>query len=294
MGSQPGVTPILSHRSLDCLWYDPFALLYRTATLAEKIDLGPKTFVLRLTGADFLLRATPGQFVMLRCSVWGADPLLPRAFSLLKVTEDFADILVKANGKASSLLEDVHPGTEFQLLGPLGNRFPVPDVDCEDWLVAGGVGLAPLLMQAKFSSEEFPETTSRLFYGGRTSTDLVLRSDIKKTGAKVTLVTEDGSEGEKGYVTDAVSKQLEEALRLGEKPRILACGPDPMLHAVSRLARRHSLTAFLSLEGEMACGIGACLVCAVPCKSKPFRYVCVDGPVFDLADMDDGYGRGST
>ena len=238
---------------------------------------------------------------MLRSSAWGTDPLLPRAFSLLQVDGDNADILVKANGKASSLLETVRPGTRFELLGPLGNSFPniAPEVD--DWWVAGGVGLAPLLMQAQKTQKLLSSTSStaltgrgRMFYGGRTKEDLVMLDDLKATGFEITLVTEDGSLGEKGYVTDALLTALKQ--KVGNSPRLLACGPDPMLHAVKKIVQQNKLSAFLSLEGEMACGIGACLVCAVACKSKPFQYACIDGPVFDcdeLADSIDQVGEAS-
>ena len=78
-----------------------------------------------------------------------------------------------------------------------------------------------------------------------------------------------------------------------DTPTLLACGPDPMLLAVARLAHAKQLPAYLSLEGEMACGIGACLACAVPCKSRPFRYTCKHGPVLPLEDLAGPYAQSS-
>ena len=255
---------------------------YFEATLVENRVIGPHTFVLRIGGCDSLRGALPGQFVMLR-GQWGSDPLLPRAFSLLAVGDDgVADVLIKGIGKATHLLEHARAGERLHLLGPLGSSFPAPSADRRDWLIAGGVGLAPLLMHATRARAAGLADRITLFYGGRTGADLVLPDEIAAAACALVPATEDGSRGYRGYVTGAVEQALAGA---PDKPTILACGPDPMLRAVARLAHAHALPAFLSLEGEMACGIGACLACAVPSKSKPFRYTCKDGPVLPLEDL---------
>jgi dihydroorotate dehydrogenase electron transfer subunit len=266
-------------------------------TLAQNRVLGPHTFVLRLTGCEALAGCLPGQFVMLRGD-WGTDPLLPRAFSLLAVDggAGTADILVKTAGKATARLEVALPGATFQLLGPLGTSFRPPSIDRPEWLVAGGVGLAPLLMHAARAAEVGAAAALTMFYGGRTAADLVLLDDIAATGCEIVLATEDGSRGRRGYVTDAVNEALT-ALRDGAPaqpatlPTLLACGPEGMLAAAARIAHAHDAPAYLSLEGEMACGIGACLACAVPCTSAPYRYTCVHGPVFDLSELAGPYAR---
>ncbi len=255
---------------------------YHSVTLRENVPLGGGSFVLVFDGCEFLDATLPGQFVMLRAEDWGTDPLLPRAFSLLSCGEGRIEILIKATGKASAILQRARVGASMQLLGPLGNSFPVPDSNRADWLVAGGVGLAPLLMHAQRASKLGLASRQTLFYGGRSATDLVLLEQIRATGVAVELATNDGSEGLHGMVTQAVERQLEAG---SEMPVLLACGPDPMLEAVAGLAHRKNLSAYLSLEGEMACGIGACLACAVPCHSKPFRYACVEGPVMELRDL---------
>jgi dihydroorotate dehydrogenase electron transfer subunit len=253
------------------------------ASVVENIVLGPRTFVLRLDGCEFLAGTLPGQFVMLRAEDWGTDPLLPRAFSLLAVRPGGqVDILVKASGKASGLLEHALPGARMAVLGPLGVAFPEPSPERRDWLVAGGVGLAPLMMQALRAREIGLARQLTLFYGGRSARDLVLTDELAGTGVELVLVTEDGSRGLRGLVTAAVEQA---PARHGAAPTIMACGPDPMLHAVAALCHRRGLPAHLSLEGEMACGIGACLACAVPCRSRPFSYTCVQGPVFPLAEL---------
>ena len=264
---------------------------YVLVPLAATIPLAPGTFVLRFAGCEFLNGTLPGQFVMLRGADWGTDPLLPRAFSLLDVRPEAGevDLLIKASGKASRLLERALPGARFSLLGPLGTSFPAPAADREDWLVAGGVGLAPLYMHARRAQAADLARRVTLFYGGRSASDLVMLDDIARTGCEVVLATDDGSRGMRGRVTEAVSRALAARPAGAALPSLMACGPDPMLVATARLARETSAPCWLSLEGEMACGIGICLACAVPCVGRPFRYTCVDGPVLPLAELAGDY-----
>lgn len=262
------------------------------ATLAENRPLAPHTFVLRFDGCEALAGTLPGQFIMLAAEAWDTDPLLPRAFSLLALLPGGqVDVLVKTTGKASALLERALPGAAFSLLGPLGKTFPEPAPGRRDWLIAGGVGLAPLLMQAALAGDRGIADRLTMFYGGRSSSDLVLLDDIAATGAALELATEDGSRGFHGYVTGALERALDAEPPGTEPPALMACGPDPMLEAVARVAHRRGLEAWLSLEGEMACGIGACLVCAVPCNTRPYRYTCVDGPVFPLSELGGPYAH---
>jgi dihydroorotate dehydrogenase electron transfer subunit len=263
------------------------AVRYFEAELLDNLSLAPHTFVLRLGGCESLAGTLPGQFVMLRAD-WGTDPLLPRAFSLLGVRAGgVVDILGKAVGKATRLLERALPGSRVHVLGPLGTAFPAPSRERADWLVAGGVGLAPLLMHAARARALGCADRVTMFYGGRRAHDLVLLDDIAATGCELVLATEDGGKGRRGYVTDAVRAALDGGA--AARPTVLACGPDPMLHATARLCHERALPAYLSLEGEMACGIGACLACAVPCVSRPFRYTCKDGPVLPLDELAGPY-----
>jgi dihydroorotate dehydrogenase electron transfer subunit len=260
-----------------------------TATLERNEVLAPHTFVLRLRGCEPLAGCRPGQFVMLR-GEWGRDPLLPRAFSVQSVRGGVAEILVKAIGRGTRLLETAKPGATFQLLGPLGTAFPPPSETRTDWLIAGGVGLAPLLFHAEHAAARGLASRIRMFYGGRRAADLVLLERMGALGIAIDLATEDGSRGAKGYVTGALVDALDAAAAAGAPPpTLLACGPDPMLVAVARLARPRKLETYLSLEGEMACGIGVCLGCAVPCATKPYRYTCKDGPVMSLDELRGPY-----
>jgi dihydroorotate dehydrogenase electron transfer subunit len=257
-----------------------------TATLLENERLADKTYVLHLAGCEPLADCKPGQFVMLR-GEWGRDPLLPRAFSVMSIGDDgVAEILVKTVGRGTALLEVALPGARFQVLGPLGTAFPEPSSERSDWLVAGGVGLAPLLFYLERAAAAARSQRIRVFYGGRSASDLVLVDRLAESGARLHLATDDGTRGAHGRVTALLEPVLAMA---AHRPTLMGCGPDPMLIALSRLARARGLPAYLSLEGEMACGIGVCLGCAVPCATRPYRYTCTDGPVMSLDELRGPY-----
>lgn len=262
---------------------------YFDARVIENRQLGGGYFVLRLGGCDSLGPSRPGQFVMVR-GEWGRDPLLPRAFSLLSVApEGRADILAKTVGPGTALLEQALPGTKLSLLGPLGTSFPEPAPATTDLLVAGGVGLPPLFMQAERAAKAGLAARCEMIYGGRTTRDLVLLGEMRALGLALHLATEDGSLGRRGRVTVTLEARIDHHRSADpHKPlRIMACGPNAMLWAVGRIARQHNIECYLSLEEQMACGIGVCLGCAIPARSRPFRYVCKDGPVFDARDVLD-------
>jgi dihydroorotate dehydrogenase electron transfer subunit len=258
---------------------------YFQAKIKENRILGGGYFVLQLSGCDSLTAAKPGQFVMIR-GAWGRDPLLPRAFSLLSAGPgDTAEILAKTVGRGTSLLERALPGADLDVLGPLGNNFPDPTPGTTDLLVAGGVGLPPLYMQAAQAASRGQIHGYEMIYGGRRATDLVLLREMEAMRLPLHLATENGEVGDQGLVTKTLQARLD--AHRGESVRILSCGPNAMLWAVARLARDRGVPCFLSLEEQMACGIGVCLGCAIPARSRPFRYVCSNGPVFDAADVLD-------
>jgi dihydroorotate dehydrogenase electron transfer subunit len=260
---------------------------YLNARVIENRSLGGGYFVLRLGGCEALAGSRPGQFVMLRGD-WGRDPLLPRPLSLLSVAhEGRADLLAKVVGKGTALMERSPPGSRVSVLGPLGNSFPVPSAELTDLLVAGGVGLPPLFMQAESAARLGVAAGCEMLYGGRTSRDLVLLSEMRGQGLALHLATEDGSLGRRGRVTDELEARIEHwrAAAPTRRLRIMACGPREMLWAVGRIAQSCDVECYLSLEEQMACGIGVCLGCAVAAQTRPYRYVCKDGPVFPAAEV---------
>jgi len=261
-----------------------------TATLVENRVLAPHVFVLRLAGCAALAHTQPGQFVMMRGD-WGRDPLLPRAFSLLSVLPGGeVTILVKAIGRGTELCERAAPGARFSILGPLGHAFPAPSPDRDDVLVAGGVGLAPILMQAEAAARAGLTDHLSIVYGARSAADLVLRAECERL-APTTYSTDDGSLGFSGRVSEALRAHLQQ--RRHGPPTLLVCGPNPMMTAVRAVARELGCPCYVSLEGEMACGYGVCLGCAVratpaapDAEARPFRYTCKDGPVFPAEHVE--------
>ena len=262
-------------------------MLYFDARVIENRALGNGYFVLRLGGCDSLAKSQPGQFIMLRGD-WGRDPLLPRPISLLSVApEGRADLLAKSIGRGTRLLETATHGTRVSILGPLGSSFPEPSADRYDLFVAGGVGLPPLFMQGEHASRRGLGDHCEMIYGGRTSRDIVLLSEMRGFGLATCVATEDGSMGRRGRVTSALEARIEHHRATGRAQalRILACGPREMLWAVARIAEAQGIECYLSMEEQMACGFGVCLGCAIPARSRPFRYTCSDGPVFLASDL---------
>lgn len=249
-------------------------------------------FVLDLKGdpaADAPLRGVvPGQFVMLRPSAWDRDLLNPRAFSVLDTDDDGGfSVLLKAYGRGTTRMQRMGLGERVVVTGPLGQGFSPPRPGgAVQLLVAGGVGLPPLYLQAKRAHAAGTSDRVEILYGGRDRADLVLLPELESWCARMHLATEDGSVGARGFVTVPLVERLEAAKAAGEAVEILACGPTPMLRAVRHVGLRHDVPTQLCLEEQMACGFGVCLGCAVPVHGeKPYRYCCTDGPVFDAREV---------
>ena len=261
---------------------------YFQAKISENRGLGGGYFVLRLAGCESLAAAKPGQFVMIR-GAWGRDPLLPRAFSLMSVgpAAGTAEILAKTVGRGTALLERALPGAEIDVLGPLGTSFPAPDRRYAStcWSPAASV-CPPCTCRARWRPRSGSVDRSEMLYGGRGAPDLVLLREMKAMGLALYLTTEDGAVGTKGLVTRALEARLahhrgKSRARDGLRPERDAVGGRAAWRASA------SIPCFISLEEQMACGIGVCLGCAIPARSRPYRYVCSNGPVFDAADVLD-------
>ena len=227
----------------------------------------------------------PGQFIMVR-GEWGREMLNPRAFSVLDAQPDGSfSILIKIYGRGTAALSALRPGDAVTITGPLGRGFSAPE-KATQLLVAGGVGLPPLHLQAHRAVQAGRAEAVEMFYGGRNADDLVLTEALDEWGVKTTYATEDGSRGHQGFVTVALEERLRAAKASGEAVEVLACGPTPMLRAVRTMGLAHEVRTLLCLEEEMACGFGVCLGCAVPVRGpKPYKYCCSDGPVFDAREV---------
>ncbi|MBN2493468.1 MAG: dihydroorotate dehydrogenase electron transfer subunit [Deltaproteobacteria bacterium] len=232
---------------------------------------------LRLRVGPCAIRARPGQFVMLGPLAEGMDPFLNRPFSIHRLEGPEAwELLVAEVGRGTRMLARLEPSARLPVLGPLGSGFE-PPAEGELLLVGGGAGVAPLFFLAEDQLARGRRV--RLFYGASSADRLVGCEALAARGARVEICTDDGSAGFGGFVT----ARLEQALGDGSD-WLAACGPEPMLRAVTGLARRFGLAAQVSLENRMACGTGACMGCSLLLAGGP-RRVCVDGPVFDAREV---------
>ncbi len=250
--------------------------------------MSPDYNVLSLAAPEIARITEPGQFVMVKTTP-GLDPLLRRPFSVFEVLRDGGgqplgiSLLNKRVGIGTEHLYAVEPGARVSCLGPLGQPFvPVSPPD-QAWMVAGGVGLAPFVTLAVALARR--GTPMTLFYGARSGNELYCADLFTRLGARLFLTTEDGSEGERGRVTDPLRRALAGLVR-GSAATIYACGPTPMMRAVAALGREADAPVFVSLEPVMGCGMGGCYSCVVRVRTggeSKFVRSCLEGPVFDAA-----------
>jgi len=246
-------------------------------------------FLMGLAAPAILHSARPGQFVMLGLGE-GVDPLLRRPFSICgRKDEDTLLILYRIVGRGTALLARLGEGVDLPCLGPLGRGFNPPEDGGAVVAVAGGIGIAPLvsLMQS------LNRRPCECLIGCRTAAELVPLDGLVPPDGVIRVITDDGSSGRRGLVTDL----LEERLGRKEKPPglICACGPQPMLREVARLAAEAHVSCQVSLEARMACGVGACQGCVVAASAGAgggYLRVCREGPVFDAEEVDWGRSHG--
>jgi dihydroorotate dehydrogenase electron transfer subunit len=234
-------------------------------------------------GGDFSA-AIPGQFIMVR-SAEKMDPLLSRPFSIhqLLVKNDVfegLELLFKVVGAGTQKLSRCKPGDVLDILGPLGKGFSIPDAVQRIFIVAGGIGVAPIpFLISKLIKKGIDPAGCKVFLGGKSRDDLLCLQDFSNLGICARTTTDDGSFGDQCLVTDPVEIEL---ARSGADI-MYACGPKGMLTCVIDIAERSGIPCQVSIETMMACGLGACLGCAVESRREPDKYLhaCSDGPVFD-------------
>ena len=214
----------------------------------------------------------PGQFMMVRCGE-GFDFTLRRPFSLHQVAEERLALFFKKVGRGTRWLAERQPGDELDLLGPLGRGFSVSPESRHLLLVAGGVGIAPLLFLAQ--RELLLGRKVTLLLGAKTSSELYPESLLPE-GLHLAITTEDGSAGRKGMVTELLPELALAA------DQIFACGPLPMYQAMAEMNLEKPVQ--ILLEQILGCGIGACQGCSVPTIAG-LKRVCREGPVFNLEEV---------
>ena len=230
----------------------------------------PRAALLKLKSATPLPDIRGGQFVNVR--VDGCDKAyLRRPISIHDVDyqNNTIDLLIQEKHEGTKKLCSLPVGAKVNMVLPLGNGFTMPERGDNVLLVGGGIGIAPLYYFAKTIGFK-----TNFLLGGRTKDDLMLLDRFRSVG-DVFITTNDGSMGEKGFVTD---HSLWNTMKIN---KIYACGPMPMMKAVAKMAREKGIWCEVSLENQMACGIGACLCCVENTKEGNLC-VCKEGPVFNI------------
>jgi dihydroorotate dehydrogenase electron transfer subunit len=248
------------------------------ATLTRRQIYSPGLFSVTFYCPDLAQCAAPGQFAMIEVP-GRARPYLRRAYSVADADpeEGNVEFLVKTIGPGTAALEGMPTESTVRLLGPLGNAFRIDGVSASERvaIVAGGIGAAPFpaLLRAMARSG----VSGDLYLGGRSANDLAIRERFEgKVPGETVLATDDGSLGEKGFVTEVLARRLAGGTRYA---RLYACGPMPMFAALARVVADARLPAEFSTEAEMGCGFGACLGCVIPGTEKPFIVSCSEGPI---------------
>lgn len=227
--------------------------------------------------------ALPGQFLHLRVSPT-LDPLLRRPFSVAGTSPQsgIVHLFFRRLGTGTKLLSCLRRGDTLDCLGPLGSSF-MPAGKGPAVLLAGGTGIAPLLFLAEKLAGAGEEV--HLFYGAATAAALLPVERFLPAGPRLFYVTADGSAGEAGLLTEAFQRALEKGLIPGA---LFACGPRPFLAILAEENRRWGCPLQISLEENMACGLGACQGCAVLVHkngNRSYACVCREGPVFNGAEV---------
>jgi dihydroorotate dehydrogenase electron transfer subunit len=296
-----------------------------TATVLSHRRIGECFYRLDLeftgAGAKAFAQFQPGQFLQVDVSSLALPPedhippdlrdpchreiLLRRPFSLADVTvaadKTTAELLYCALGPATIRMTTLRQGDPLSILGPLGNGFSVLKGTRTTLLVVGGMGAPPIRCLAKLLRAEHPDMEVIAFVGARSVSSLPfegkfdkawLKSDLfipafTKLGIRSIVATDDGSAGYHGLITEPLDHWLNEHReRPAQETIICACGPEPMLSAVARIAEERNIDCQVSMERRMACGIGVCQSCVVQCRVEAsdettYKLCCQDGPVFD-------------
>jgi dihydroorotate dehydrogenase electron transfer subunit len=255
------------------------------AAIKENKELFSGYYLLDVAAKGIGSRAAPGQFYMLKVGA-STDPLLRRPFSLHRViSADAVRFLYRSVGKGTSILSRLSPGEVVDVLGPLGSGFKVGKGVRHALIIGGGIGMAPLMALADYINNDRKDVTAAVFIGGRSREYVLGVGEFRKLGLRTYVSTEDGSIPRKGLITDSLDEYIHKYKKYGTGGwAVYSCGPKPMLTSVAAIAKLHGLKAYVSLEANMACGIGACMGCVVSIVENGvpvYKKVCDDGPVFD-------------
>lgn len=271
-----------------------------TFEILQHETVGARYRRLRARAPQVARTAKPGQYMHVLPNIGSSDPLLRRAFSILRCHDDWFEMLYRIEGRGTQILAQSRVGDFLDALGPLGQPFTPATRNVI--LVGGGIGVPPLVFLAERQRAEennksavSRETLWEVFIGVRSREDMVEEAALRACTDKLTIAAQDGSIGERGLVTQPFEKRLQEIEEASENAdfSVCACGPWPMLRAVAELCAKYRVACQVSMEENMPCGIGVCNGCVVPILNpsdeyERFQRVCVVGPVMDAAQIDWG------
>lgn len=220
----------------------------------------------------------PGQFYMLEVNR-GTAPLLKRAFSLFRRISGGFQVMYRIKGRGTSLLREMRKEDTIEVLGPLGNHYPVPPEGEAPLVIAGGIGIASV-----FPFLNNYQGRASVFYGARSGDEIFMLDELKAMSKEIFISTDDGSLGTKGNIVDVLNNFLNSNRSDINNYVLYACGPHTMLRAISEVSASRGITAYISMEEHMACGLGACLGCVVKTKTG-YKRVCKEGPVFKSEEI---------
>ncbi|RXI53563.1 dihydroorotate dehydrogenase electron transfer subunit [Clostridium tetani] len=233
---------------------------YKKAYVIGNKEICENIFKLSIKG-DF--KGKPGQFYMLRS--WEKEPLLSRSISIYSIDDNNLEFLYAVVGEGTKLLSELKKEDSIDLLGPLGNGFPIEDIKGKVAVVSGGIGIAPFYEVVK----NLKECEIDLYAGFRKRSYSM--ENFKKYVKNIYVATETEEKGQKGYIT--------EILQVNKYDMVLCCGPEMMMKKVIKMCKEEEIPIYVSMEKHMACGVGACLGCICKTKSGNKR-TCKEGPVF--------------
>ncbi|MGL5957699.1 MAG: dihydroorotate dehydrogenase electron transfer subunit [Phocaeicola sp.] len=244
--------------------------------VTQNIKLHDNYVLLKMTHEQALPAMVPGQFAEIRVD-GSPTTFLRRPISINYVDKSSNEVwfLVQLIGDGTRKLSELSPNDLVNVILPLGNGFTLPEGNASPLLVGGGVGTAPMLMLG--AEIKAKGITPTFLLGARSAADLLQLEEFRVLG-ELYVTTEDGSMGEKGYVTQ------HSVLNKMKFDAIYTCGPKPMMVAVAAYAKANEIACEVSLENTMACGIGACL-CCVEKTQKGHLCVCTEGPVFNTTQL---------
>lgn len=241
---------------------------------SEKLNID--TFLLTVESEKIAKKSRPGQIVHIKCGN-GTEAYLRRPISICSVDRENGtfDLAIQIRGKGTKILSCLKAGDDIDVMGPLGQGFSLYPRHKKIIAVGGGIGIFPLLQLLK----DHPAQNKKAILGFRTRSLIILENEFRQSCNELLIATDDGSYGEKGFVTELLKKEVEKEL----PDMVFICGPTVMMKAGVELLKKHNIPCEVSMEQRMGCGIGACLVCV--CKIKKdddwnYTQICKSGPVF--------------